>query len=90
MKNPQSLGAAHTAYVLWAVAPEGRAENLAELPVSRHFQLSEDRARSVATYLRQTGISGARIVRVQGFAETQPVASNDTAAGRQRNSRVEL
>ncbi len=53
-------------------------------------RLSEDRARSVASYLREAGVPGARIVSVQGFAETQPVASNDTAAGRQRNRRVEL
>jgi hypothetical protein len=39
LKNPQSLGSAYTAYVLWAVAPEGRAENLAELPPSRDFEL---------------------------------------------------
>jgi outer membrane protein OmpA-like peptidoglycan-associated protein len=53
-------------------------------------QLSEDRARSVASYLREAGIPAARIVSVQGFAETRPVASNDTAPGRQRNRRVEL
>ncbi len=53
-------------------------------------RLSEDRARSVASYLREAGIPATRIVGVQGFAETRPVASNDTAAGRQRNRRVEL
>jgi outer membrane protein OmpA-like peptidoglycan-associated protein len=53
-------------------------------------RLSEDRARSVASYLREAGIASARIVSVQGFAETQPVASNDSPAGRQRNRRVEL
>src|SRR5262245_12715376 len=37
--NPQSLGSLYTTYVLWAVAPEGRAENLAELPHSRHFDV---------------------------------------------------
>jgi outer membrane protein OmpA-like peptidoglycan-associated protein len=53
-------------------------------------RLSEDRARSVASYLREAGIPGARIASVQGFAETRPVATNDTAAGRQVNRRVEL
>lgn len=31
MENPQSLGAYYTTYVLWAVAPEGQADNLGEL-----------------------------------------------------------
>ena len=53
-------------------------------------RLSEDRARSVASYLREAGIPAARIRGVQGFAETRPVATNDNAAGRQRNRRVEL
>src|SRR5262245_27011759 len=37
--NPQSLGTPYTTYVLWAVAPEGRVENLAELAHSRHFDV---------------------------------------------------
>src|SRR4029453_9885815 len=53
-------------------------------------RLSEDRARSVASYLKEAGAAGARLCSVQGFAETQPVASNDSPAGRQRNRRVEL
>jgi outer membrane protein OmpA-like peptidoglycan-associated protein len=53
-------------------------------------RLSEDRARSVGAYLREAGVPGARIAGVRGFAETRPVASNDTPAGRQMNRRVEL
>jgi outer membrane protein OmpA-like peptidoglycan-associated protein len=53
-------------------------------------RLSEERARSVASYLREAGIPASRILGVQGFAETRPVATNDNAAGRQRNRRVEL
>src|SRR5262249_4170298 len=30
--NPQSLGAYYTTYVLWAISPEGQADNLAEMP----------------------------------------------------------
>ena len=51
--------------------------------------LSERRAESVRTYLTQQGIPSASI-RVRGFGEAQPVASNDNAAGRQQNRRVEL
>ncbi len=37
--NPQSLGGFYTTYVLWAVAPEGQAENLMELPIQKNFKI---------------------------------------------------
>ncbi len=37
--HPQSLGAYYTTYILWAVAPEGQAESLVELPISGKFKL---------------------------------------------------
>lgn len=37
--NPQSLGAYYTTYILWAIAPEGQADNLAELPVRHDFEV---------------------------------------------------
>ena len=52
-------------------------------------QLSERRAGSVRDYLAKENIPAASMTS-QGFGETQPVASNDTAAGRQQNRRVEL
>jgi outer membrane protein OmpA-like peptidoglycan-associated protein len=55
-----------------------------------NLRLSEDRARSVSSYLREAGIPAARITAVAGFAETRPVASNDSEASRQMNRRVEL
>ncbi|KAJ8138832.1 hypothetical protein OY671_007954 [Metschnikowia pulcherrima] len=51
--------------------------------------LSERRARAVADYSTSRGVSYSRI-RSQGFGETQPVASNDTEAGRSANRRVEI
>lgn len=51
--------------------------------------LSDARARTVANYLTTRGVSAARI-RSQGFGETMPVASNETAEGRARNRRVEV
>lgn len=51
--------------------------------------LSENRARAVADYLGTHGVAQARIG-TRGFGATQPVASNDTAAGRQANRRVEI
>jgi outer membrane protein OmpA-like peptidoglycan-associated protein len=52
-------------------------------------QLSEERAGSVRDYLVQQGIPTSSITS-RGYGQTQPVASNHTAAGRQQNRRVEL
>ena len=51
--------------------------------------LSEQRAAAVRNYLVQQGLPGASIT-AQGFGKSAPVADNDTAAGRQKNRRVEL
>ena len=52
-------------------------------------KLSEARARAVRDYFIKQGIAPERI-RTQGFGETRPAASNDTAEGRALNRRVEL
>src|SRR6202790_2797551 len=52
-------------------------------------QLSERRADSVRDFLAQQGVAGSAMS-AKGVGKTQPVASNDTAEGRQRNRRVEL
>lgn len=52
--------------------------------------LSRDRARAVADYLvSEAGFSADRVT-LEAHGESRPVASNDTAAGRARNRRVEL
>jgi outer membrane protein OmpA-like peptidoglycan-associated protein len=50
--------------------------------------LSEQRAASVKSALVKRGIAGERIVAI-GYSKKYPLASNDTAAGRQQNRRVE-
>ena len=52
-------------------------------------QLSERRADSVRDFLAEQGVAPSSIT-ARGFGKTQPVASNDTPEGRQRNRRVEL
>ena len=52
-------------------------------------KLSEQRSGSVRDYLTQHGMQ-AGAVTSKGLGKTQPVASNDTANGRQQNRRVEL
>jgi outer membrane protein OmpA-like peptidoglycan-associated protein len=51
--------------------------------------LSERRAESVRDFLAEQGVPGSSIT-ARGFGKTQPVATNDTPEGRQRNRRVEL
>lgn len=58
-------------------------------PDDYNQRLSENRARSVRTYLVQRGVDAGRLTAV-GFGETRPRDTNGTTAGRQRNRRVEL
>ena len=51
--------------------------------------LSERRAESAANYLITQGIPPSNI-RTVGLGETEPVATNETDAGRQANRRVEV
>ena len=51
--------------------------------------LSEHRAGSVRDYLVESGVN-SNAVTAQGYGNTQPVATNDNATGRQQNRRVEL
>ena len=51
--------------------------------------LSEKRAVSVETFLIDAGISSARIS-TAGLGQSDPVADNKTAEGRQKNRRVEV
>lgn len=52
-------------------------------------KLSESRARSIVDWLVAEGIPVTRL-KAFGHGETQPVGTNDTAAGRQLNRRVEI
>jgi outer membrane protein OmpA-like peptidoglycan-associated protein len=52
-------------------------------------QLSEKRAMAVRDFLAEQGLPNTSLG-AHGFGKTMPVAPNDTAAGRQRNRRVEL
>jgi outer membrane protein OmpA-like peptidoglycan-associated protein len=51
--------------------------------------LSEQRGESVRGYLTQQGMPAGSVTS-KGLGKTQPVASNDTAKGRQENRRVEI
>lgn len=56
---------------------------------SYNMQLSDRRAETVRDYLVSQGVPAANVAS-RGLGKSDPVASNDTAAGRQMNRRVEL
>ncbi|MEJ7560286.1 MAG: DUF6089 family protein [Pedobacter sp.] len=51
--------------------------------------LSKDRAEAIRSYLVSQGANASRI-EATGYGEEQPIASNKTASGRQKNRRVEF
>ena len=54
-----------------------------------NLRLSKDRAESIKSYLVSKGANASRI-EATGYGESQPIATNKTAAGRQQNRRVEF
>lgn len=56
---------------------------------SYNQKLSEQRASAVGAYLTSQGVKQLRLD-VVGFGESQPIASNSTAEGKQQNRRVEI
>jgi OOP family OmpA-OmpF porin len=54
-----------------------------------NLKLSKDRAESVKAYLVGQGANPSRI-EATGYGESQPIASNKTNSGRQKNRRVEF
>ncbi len=69
------------------VRVEGHTDSVGE--DSSNQKLSERRAASVVAELKSKGPSDAKLL-ATGFGESQPVATNDTDAGRARNRRVEV
>ena len=51
--------------------------------------LSQERAQKAMDYLLAKGISGSRLS-AKGYGQTQPIDSNDTEEGREKNRRTEL
>jgi outer membrane protein OmpA-like peptidoglycan-associated protein len=75
------------AYPDLRLAIEGNTDSVGSDALNQ--TLSEQRAAAVRDYLAQENIPATSMTS-QGFGKTQPVASNDTAEGRQQNRRVEL
>lgn len=54
-----------------------------------NLELSRQRAQSVENYLASLNVDPTRFT-IMGYGESQPVATNDTAEGRQQNRRGDL
>ena len=66
----------------------GHTDNVGAEAVNQ--RVSEERAQMVASYLREQFALDASQLQVRGYGESQPIASNETAAGRALNRRVEF
>ena len=72
---------------------EGHTDNVAMSFGNRYrnnWDLSSARAASVADYLQDGGSIAPGSMVIKGFADTRPIASNDTATGRSENRRIEV
>ena len=70
-----------------AVTVEVQGHTDDEGSAASNRRLSEQRADAVRRYLSDAGVDRARLT-VRAFGEAEPIASNDTEAGRARNRRV--
>lgn len=87
VRNVQKLADFLNQYPQRKVLVEGHTDSTGSRSINQ--PLSEQRADAVRSALVGMGISGDRI-ETRGYAEAYPVASNNTAAGRQLNRRVEI
>lgn len=69
------------------LAVNGHTDNTGD--AARNKRLSEGRAQAVVKAIVGKGIDTTRL-EAKGFGDTQPVAANDTDAGKAQNRRVEL
>jgi outer membrane protein OmpA-like peptidoglycan-associated protein len=71
----------------WTLVITGHTDNLGSM--AHNQQLSANRANTIAEYLQKKGIDAKRIQK-KGAGSTQPIATNQTLEGREKNRRVEI
>jgi len=87
MRNVQKLADFLKQYPQQKVLVEGFTDSTGSDSLNQ--ELSDQRASAVRTALLDKGIGSDRVA-TRGYGEGFPVASNDTATGRQLNRRVEI
>lgn len=70
------------------IAIYGYTDNVGSFEANQ--TVSTRRAQAVENFLRSQGVSGSQFKYVEGKGWSDPVASNDTEAGRAQNRRVEV
>lgn len=65
----------------------GHTDNIGDENINK--VLSENRAKSVMAFLVSNGVNKTRLL-AKGYGSTQPVAGNETEAGKQQNRRTEF
>jgi chemotaxis protein MotB len=81
------------AYPERAISIEGHTDNVPigrNSPYLSNWDLSAARAMAAVDYLQRKAAVAPQRLRVVGHGEYHPVASNDSAEGRQRNRRIEI
>ncbi len=66
---------------------DGHTDNVGKADMN--MELSIKRAEAVKAYLVSKGVTASKL-QTEGFGLTKPIADNTTAAGRQKNRRVEM
>lgn len=72
-----------------AVEIEGHVDNVGEAGAAARQILSEQRAKTVATWLTTHGVPAVKIT-AKGYGKTRPIADNDDDLGRALNRRIEV
>lgn len=71
----------------YLIEVQGHTDNTGKAEANK--RISEQRAKEVMKYLQKQGVPADRMTAV-GYGQEQPIADNKTAAGRQKNRRVEF
>jgi outer membrane protein OmpA-like peptidoglycan-associated protein len=71
----------------YIIEVQGHTDNTGKAEVNQ--KISDQRAKAVMKYLVDKGVPAERMSAV-GYGQDQPIADNKTAAGRQKNRRVEF
>lgn len=72
---------------MWKVKLSGHTDNTGN--PDKNMELSKNRTQAVKDYLIKSGVKEFRI-KTEWFGQEKPIADNKTAAGRQKNRRVEM
>jgi len=83
----RKMAAVFVKYPKTLLTVTGHTDNIG--PVAYNIRLSERRAKAVADFLVDAGVPREQL-RIMGLGFERPVATNDSAAGRARNRRVEI